>query len=242
MMNKEETKTYFIQDVESGLLTFIDANSEKEAMEIAKKRQKDLNGKKRRPLTIIERAEIGLILLEEEEKKAKERMSKIKAELGKARKGKEKDEPLSESQKKDLEVKIKKIKEEFGEGQSTKIVAQKVRISHGSLSKAKKIKEFAKKYKSIAKRWEDAKKGKTSIDAIYKKVKIKEEKEIKMREIGKKIANKFSFGEIYVASKNIFDQPKILSFMNENYKDFINDIDCIIVMAYRISREYLLIN
>ena len=39
-MDKEETKTYFIQDVESGLITFIDAKSEKEAMEIAKERIK----------------------------------------------------------------------------------------------------------------------------------------------------------------------------------------------------------
>ena len=42
-LDKEETKTYFIQDVESGLITFIDAKSEKEAMEIAKERQKDFS-------------------------------------------------------------------------------------------------------------------------------------------------------------------------------------------------------
>lgn len=128
----------------------------------------------RRHLTIAQRAEIGLILLQEEEDKAKERMQKIRSEVGKViGRGREKSE-LGETKKKDLAEKIDKIKEELGEGISTRKVAPKVKISSFTLQKAKKIKEVAKKDKFIAEKWEDAKRGKSTVDAVYKEVKKKE--------------------------------------------------------------------
>ena len=122
----------------------------------------------RRHLTIAQRAEIGLILLAEEEKKAKERMAKIGSEIGKVvGRGKEK---IDETQKGILSKKI----DEISKGSSSKIVAPKVRISDRTLIKAKKIKEVAKEDKKIAGKWEEAKRGKIGVDAVYKKVQEKE--------------------------------------------------------------------
>lgn len=127
----------------------------------------------RRHLTTAQRAEIGLILLEEEEKKAKERKRVMGIEKGKAREGM-KDGKFVKSKKKDMLKKIEEIKSEMGEGASTEIVAPKVKISATTLQKAKKIKEFAKKDRSIAEKWEDAKREKTSVDAVYREVRKKE--------------------------------------------------------------------
>lgn len=138
----------------------------------------------RRHLTTAQRAEIGLILLEEEEKKAKERKSEVAKALAEVSKGisRTKGEKLSKSKILDLQRKVDEIKEEMGEGTSTKIIAPKVKISHVTLSKAKKIKDKAYdkdtgeiKDKSIAEKWEDAKRGKTTVDAVYKEVKRKED-------------------------------------------------------------------
>lgn len=126
----------------------------------------------RRHLTIAQRSEIGLILLAEEEKKARERKAEINSEIGKSLEGKKRDEPISEIKKNILEKKIEEIKKEKGEGASLEIVAPKVKVSSVTLSKAKKIKDVAKTEPIIAKEWEEAKKGKTSVDAVYKKAKI----------------------------------------------------------------------
>lgn len=64
----------------------------------------------RRHLNIAQRDEIGLLLLAEEEKKAKERQTKIASEVGKVTgKGQEKSEALSKSKKLDLLKKIEEI-------------------------------------------------------------------------------------------------------------------------------------
>lgn len=132
----------------------------------------------RRHLTTAQRAAIGLLLLPEEEKRAKERMQKIRVEVGKAVteigvQGSQKID--SKSKKKDLESKINKIKEEMGEGKSTEIVGKKVKVSRDTLSKAKKIDKIAKIDKLIADEWEKAKRGETSLDAVYKKAQIIED-------------------------------------------------------------------
>lgn len=147
----------------------------------------------RRHLNKAQRSEIGLLLLEEEEKKAKERKAKIDVEIGKAvGKGMGKSEPLTETKKKDLVKKIEKIKEEMGEGRSTKIIAPKVKISHATLSRAKKIKKVAEKDSEIKEEWNRALKGDSTVGAVYKKVQEKEiveklpedvKKEVKKKEL-----------------------------------------------------------
>ena len=67
------------------------------------------------------------------------------------------------------------IPSEYGEkGESREIVGKKVRVSGKSISRAKKIKEIAKTDTSIAEQWEDAKRGESSIGAVYKEVQKKE--------------------------------------------------------------------
>lgn len=128
---------------------------------------------RRRHLNIAQRAEIGLLLLVEEEKKAKERLSKVAKELAESSKGtsRTKGEKLNKTQKDNFQRKIGKIK---GKGSSVGIVAPIVKIGATTLSKAKKIKRVAEKDKDIAEKWEEAKKGKIGIDAVYKKVQEKE--------------------------------------------------------------------
>ncbi len=107
--------------------------------------QKNLHGKY---LNTAQRAEIGMLLYEEVEKQV-----------------------LEEATKKRVQKVRKKGTEK---GSTAEIVASKVRMSASTLTKVKKIKEVAMIDKSIAKQWEDVKKGKSSIDALYKKIKLKE--------------------------------------------------------------------
>lgn len=128
---------------------------------------------RRRHLNIAQRAEIGLLLLVEEEKRAKERLSEVAKVLAESSKGisRTKGEKLNKTQKDNFQRKIDKIK---GKGSSVGIIAPRVRIGSVTLSKAKKIKKAAEKDKDIAEGWEEAKKGNISIDAVYKKVQKKE--------------------------------------------------------------------
>lgn len=92
----------------------------------------------RRHLTQAQKAELGLELLKIEHKKAKKRMLN--------------GTPRQNS----------------GEGgRADEIVAKKIGISKDTLWRAEKIKEVAEKDKEIAEQWEHAKKGSTTINAIY---------------------------------------------------------------------------
>lgn len=123
----------------------------------------------RRHLTIAQLAAIGLLLLKMEEEKAKKRISKLAKLQPKDEDGKFVEKPIGKNL-------YQLDEEEFGEpGRSAVKVAKKVRISHATLSKAKKIEEIAEKDKFIAEKWEDAKKGETSIDAVYQKAQIIED-------------------------------------------------------------------
>lgn len=125
----------------------------------------------RRHLNVAQRSEIGLLLLEEEEKLAKERtkeMAKIKGQMTYL-----KDDEEGKIKKEILAKKIDEIKQPEGK-RSAEIVAPKVRVSHTSLERAKKIKEIAKEDKEIAEDWEKAKKGDIGITTVYEKVKEKE--------------------------------------------------------------------
>lgn len=113
----------------------------------------------RRHLNIAQRSEIGLLLLEEEEKKAKERMSEI-AKIQRPE-GSTKFEKAEEKSKKTFPP-------------SREIVAPKVKVSPITLQKARKIKKVAEKDSEIKKEWKRALKGDSSVGAVYKKVQEKE--------------------------------------------------------------------
>jgi len=117
----------------------------------------------RRHLNHAQRSEIGLLLLEEEERLAKERMV-IGGEL--------KDKASS---------KIPQAKK----GKSSDIVGAKVRVSGAYISRAKKIKEIAEKEPQIAEEWEKAKREETNIRAVYEKAKAVEEAETILAKIKK---------------------------------------------------------
>lgn len=125
----------------------------------------------RRHLNVAQRSEVGLLLLEEEEKLAKKRskeMAKIKGQMAYL-----KDDDEGKISKEILSKKIDEIKQPEGKS-SAGIVAPKVRISHASLKRAKKIKEIAKEDKEVAEDWEKAKKGEIGVMTVYEKVKEKE--------------------------------------------------------------------
>ncbi len=171
---------------------------------------------RRRHLNKAQRAEIGLILLKEEEKRTKERQAKIASEVGKmTAKGQGKSKSLSKTKKNVLLKKIDEIKEEFGEGKSVEIVAPKVKISSTTLEHAKKIKKVAEGYKDkkgvehppepiIAQEWEEAKKGETTISAVYKKVQIIEKLPEDLKKEIRKEKPKITFKE----AKEIAEFPK----------------------------------
>jgi len=147
----------------------------------------------RRHLNIAQRSEIGLLLLEEEEKLAQERIKLMEIEKAKLmRLEKEK----KDTDKKSLESKKKLSKEiinDLSKGKQTReIVAPKVKVSPITLQKAKKIKEIAEKDPEIKKEWNKALKGESTVGAIYKKVQEKEiieklpedvKKEVKKKEL-----------------------------------------------------------
>jgi len=128
----------------------------------------------RRHLNIAQRSEIGLLLLEEEEKLTKERVKEMRLEkVELMRLEKEAKERKDKTLEEDISRSKKKI-EEMSKGETIKIVGEKVKVSGDSIKQAKKIKEVAKKDKEIAEEWEKAKKGDTGVSGVYKKVKEKE--------------------------------------------------------------------
>jgi len=78
--------------------------------------------------------------------------------------------------------------EDHEKGRAIDITARKVRVSPTTLRKVIKITEIAKNDPNIARKWELAKKGKTSINAIYKEVtRSNDPGEIKREKIKKAI-------------------------------------------------------
>ena len=123
----------------------------------------------RRHLNVAQRDEIGLLLLEEEEKLAEERIKQMNIEkLKLAELKKERNNEIAENQIRVVEEKI----EELSKGRSARIVAPKVKVGASSLIQAKKIKQIAEKEPIIAEEWEKAKKGEQGVDAVYQKAKI----------------------------------------------------------------------
>lgn len=142
----------------------------------------------RRQLTVAQRAELGLRLLEIEEKKARERQ----------RTGQEKGRlhrlllsqvcPEEDGEKKEcleatpetlilpgvgLSNQLDKPEEitEPVEGRAIKLVAKRVGVSHETLRQAKVITEAAKNDPVAARQWEEAKAGKRKVKTVFTKVK-----------------------------------------------------------------------
>ena len=108
----------------------------------------------RRHLNTAQKSEIGLLLLEEEEKLAEKR-SKAGIKI-------------------EEQIQTGKLPVGSKVGESREIVGKKVRVSAKTISRAKKIKEIAKEDKKIAEDWEKAKRGESSVGAVYEEVKKKE--------------------------------------------------------------------
>jgi len=122
----------------------------------------------RRHLNHAQRSEIGLLLLEEEEKLAKERSDKMSMIKGKLAK-----KDITDVEKTTLEKNLN----ELSKGRATQIVGDKIKVHHTTLSQAKKIKEIAEKEPEIAKEWEKAKREEVGIETVYQKAKAVEDAE-----------------------------------------------------------------
>ncbi len=152
----------------------------------------------RRHLNIAQRAELGLLLLKEKEEEIKEKERIRKNKMGKDY-GRGKD-IIAKSSQDNSQLKIKKL----NEGRATDIVAPKVKVSAGTLMRAKKIKKVAEKEPMIAKEWEKAKKGNVGIREVYEKAKIIEKLPEDLKKEVRKEKSKITFKE----AKEIAEFPK----------------------------------
>lgn len=183
----------------------------------------------RRHLSIAQRADIGVALMDIEKESAKER------------KGTRTDIVT------DLPPSV-----EFGKVRDK--AAKKVKVSPSTLQKAKKITEAAKHDTDIDKSWDDAKDGKGSVDSVYKKV-MKKERGDKGKEdketfedfiskvdrphagsnslIEKCIEDKENIDILKAIVKFSYKNPKTwqhkikeyLSDIHRNFKDIIEELD-----------------
>ena len=143
----------------------------------------------RRQLTVAQRAELGLRLLEIEEKKARERQ-RAGGEQGRLHRlllsqvCTNEDGETKESTEAGPETRILPgvglsnqldkpggIITEQEEGRAIKLVAKQVGVSHETLRQAKVISEAAKDNPEVARQWEEAKSGKRKVKTVFTKVK-----------------------------------------------------------------------
>ncbi len=127
----------------------------------------------RRHLNEAQKAEIGMLLYDEISKQVE--IKRIK-KISETKTGMKYDKNLSINKKIDKKVDLSKI-----EDTTAYKVAQKVRVKPSTIEKVKRIKESAYnkdtgeiKDKEIADKWEDAKRGESTIGAVYKEVQEKE--------------------------------------------------------------------
>lgn len=139
-----------------------------------------LSNLNRRHLNTAQKSELGLKLLEIEKEKAKERqLSGLKQYQNEEDPEESTVPPTLAEREDDLEedrnaafdkVIAPHIPDERGiedEGESRKIVAQKVGVGKETLRKAEKIKEAAREDPEIGEEWERAKRGETSVNRVY---------------------------------------------------------------------------
>ena len=111
----------------------------------------------RRHLNHAQRSEIGLLLLEEEEKIAEKRRKE------------------TEGRPKKLENLSHQVSDKKKIPQSSDIIGKKVKVSGMTIQRAKKIREIAKDEPLIAEDWEKAKREEIGISAVFEKAKVVEE-------------------------------------------------------------------
>lgn len=136
----------------------------------------------RRHLNTAQKAEIGMLLYDEVEKQVQEEKSKKMSEILKERHKKGELETKDKSSKLTKETEnLERDRKKDKEATTAYKVAKKVRVKPETMRKVKQIKNTAYnketgeiKDKSIAEKWEDAKRGDSSIGAVYKEVKDKE--------------------------------------------------------------------
>ena len=93
-------------------------------------------------------------------------------------------------------------------GEALQIAADKVGVAKINLWRAKKIKEAAETDEEIAKKWEDAKKNKVTVNKVYKEVKRKEDKKeieekAKHVEVDSSFEKSVKFGDARVLIKDV---------------------------------------
>lgn len=124
----------------------------------------------RRHLNEAQKAEIGMLLYDEIEKQVKEEGYKKQSETMKEM-AKEFERNEKGTFKPMLDRKVNKIgkdtKKYSIEDTTAYKVAQKVRVKTATMFKVKAIKEVAKEDKEVAEEWEKAKKGDSSIHAVF---------------------------------------------------------------------------
>jgi hypothetical protein len=131
------------------------------------------NQKSRRNLTLAQKAELALKLLEIEKQFARERQL---SQLKPFQNNKVESDRLSGG-KFTTTVEGAPSEDLVEKGRSTDIVAKKFNISEKTLRNAKKIVDMAKEDEEIAEEWQKAKLGESSINAVFNKVKEKEKRE-----------------------------------------------------------------
>ena len=102
----------------------------------------------RRSLMPAQKVELGVLLVPVEERLAKARQEKTQIKKG---------------------SNVIEVVPTLGQpqGRSSKIVAKQIEMSHGSFYKGRKIMEATKTNPQVAREWENAKQGKTTINKIF---------------------------------------------------------------------------
>jgi len=153
-------KEHSIEEIKTEERTFEDGLEEKEFVISC-----NLN---RRHLNAPQKAELGLILLDIEKERAKRRREATQL-AGKDGDGRH-------IVKSSVTPTLGEPNEEE-KGEAIEIAAKKAGIGAETLRKARKIKKAAEKDKKIAEKWEKAKKGKTTVNAVFKDIKQNEQRE-----------------------------------------------------------------
>jgi len=142
----------------------------------------------RRQLNTAQRADLGLKLLEIERERAKRRQQLAGQMYGRGKQSPSREEFLEKWAQSLREQEAQERKEIEGEklrsiwtqpidaeqGKAMESVARRVGVSYGTLHAAQTIQEAAEKDPEVASEWEAAKEGKTTVNRVFRKVKIKD--------------------------------------------------------------------
>lgn len=166
----------------------------------------------RRHLNTAQKAEIGMLLYPEISKQVREESDKKRIET-------------KEKLRKGIADKSETVRNYKKEKEATTAykVARKVRVKPDTIERVKKIKEIAKKDKEIAEEWEKAKKGDSTISAVYKEAREKEIIEDLPEDLKKEVKKEKT--KVKEAKKKKTDyKPKITVKEAKAIKDLPKDV------------------